>query len=102
VTDTDDRTTTDTVPMLDLAWQHRAVESEVAQGFERVMAQSSYILGPEVTAFEEQFAAFSGVKHVIGVGNGTDAVELALRAAGVGRDDDAVTPAHASAAARAP
>nr|WP_184240691.1 DegT/DnrJ/EryC1/StrS family aminotransferase [Conyzicola lurida] len=80
--------------MLDLAHQHRAVETLVAEGFARVMAASSYILGPEVDAFEREFAAFCGVPHVVGVGNGTDAIELALRAAGVGRGDSVVIPAN--------
>jgi dTDP-4-amino-4,6-dideoxygalactose transaminase len=80
--------------MLDLAFQHRAIEGRVADGFERVMAASSYILGPEVAAFEAEYAAFCGVDHVVGVGNGTDAIELALRAAGVGPGDQVVIPAN--------
>ena len=83
-----------TVPMLDLAYQHRIVESEILAGFERVITASSYVLGPEVSAFETEYAAFSGVEHVIGVANGTDAIELALRAAGVGPGDDVVIPAN--------
>lgn len=82
------------VPMLDLAWQHAQIAEEVRAGFDRVLAASSYIMGPEVCAFEAKYAAFSGVKHVIGVANGTDAVELALRAAGVGPGDDVVIPAN--------
>lgn len=89
-----DSTAPRTVAMLDLAYQHRAVEAEVASGFARVMGASSYILGPEVDAFEREFAAYSGVGHVVGVGNGTDAIELALRAAGVGRGDSVVIPAN--------
>jgi dTDP-4-amino-4,6-dideoxygalactose transaminase len=83
-----------TVPMLDLGWQHRQVEHEVTAGFARVMAASSYILGPDVTAFEEEYARFSGVNHTVGVGNGTDAIELALRAAGIGPGDSVVIPAN--------
>jgi dTDP-4-amino-4,6-dideoxygalactose transaminase len=83
-----------TVPMLDLGWQHRQVAAEVAEGFERVLADTSYILGPQVEAFEAEYARFMGVDHVVGVGNGTDAVELALRAAGVGPGDDVVIPAN--------
>jgi dTDP-4-amino-4,6-dideoxygalactose transaminase len=81
------------VPMLDLGYQHRQVKAEVRAGFDRVMATSSYILGPDVAAFEREYAEFSGVGHVIGVGNGTDAIELALRAAGIG-DGDVVIPAN--------
>jgi dTDP-4-amino-4,6-dideoxygalactose transaminase len=82
------------VPMLDLGYQHRQVKSEVRAGFDRVMANSSYILGPDVAAFEHDYAEFSGVGHVIGVANGTDAIELALRAAGIGQGDDVVIPAN--------
>jgi len=87
-------TTSRTVPMLDLAHQHRAVADQVADGFARVLDTGSYILGPEVDAFEAEYAAFSGVDHVVGVGNGTDAIELALRAAGIGRGDRVAIPAN--------
>ncbi|MBC7402305.1 MAG: DegT/DnrJ/EryC1/StrS family aminotransferase [Microbacteriaceae bacterium] len=82
------------VPSLDLGSQHRAVEAEVLEGFARVMAASSYVLGPEVAAFETEYAAFSGTAHAIGVGNGTDAIELALRAAGIGEGDEVILPAN--------
>ena len=82
------------VPMLDLGWQHRRIEREVAEGFAAVLENTSYILGPQVDAFEREYAEYSGVDHVIGVGNGTDAIELALRAAGVGPGDEVVIPAN--------
>ena len=82
------------VPMLDLGWQHRRIEREVAEGFAEVLENTSYILGPQVDAFEREYAEYSGVDHVIGVGNGTDAIELALRAAGVGPGDEVVIPAN--------
>ena len=57
------------------------------------MARSGrYILGPEVEAFEQEFAAYLGVRHVVGVGNGTDALTIALRALGVERGDEVVLP----------
>ena len=59
-----------------------------------MLATTGFIGGPQVAAFEEEFAAFSGVRHCVGVANGTDAVELALRAAGVRRDDEVVLPAN--------
>lgn len=86
--------TAEIVPMLDLGYQHRQVEAEVRAGFDRVMADTSFIHGPDVAAFESEYAEFSGVDHVIGVGNGTDAIELALRAAGIGHGDDVVVPAN--------
>lgn len=82
------------VPMLDLGWQHRRIEREVAEGFATVLENTSYILGPQVDAFEHEYAEYSGVEHAIGVGNGTDAIELALRAAGVGPGDEVVIPAN--------
>jgi dTDP-4-amino-4,6-dideoxygalactose transaminase len=57
-----------------------------------VVASGRYILGPEVQSFEEEFAAWLGVAHCVGVGNGTDALQIALRAAGVGPGDDVVMP----------
>jgi dTDP-4-amino-4,6-dideoxygalactose transaminase len=82
------------VPMLDLAWQHEQIAEEVLAGFDRVFAASSYIMGPDVAEFERAFARFCGVGHVVGVGNGTDALELALRAAGIGAGDEVVIPAN--------
>jgi dTDP-4-amino-4,6-dideoxygalactose transaminase len=59
---------------------------------DRVARSGRYILGPEVDAFEEEFARYLGVRHCVGVANGTDALTIALRAAGVGPGDDVVMP----------
>jgi len=80
--------------MLDLSFQDAQVAGEIRAGFDRVISASSYVLGPDVDAFESAFAEFCGVGQVIGVGNGTDALELALRAAGVGPGDDVIVPAN--------
>src|SRR5205085_5048414 len=53
-----------------------------------------FILGPEVAAFEEEFARYCGAKHAVGVANGTDALTIALRAMGVGPGDDVVVPSY--------
>ena len=82
------------IPLVDLAAQHREVASEVEEGFARVAARSAFILGDEVEAFEREFAAFSGAAHCIGVANGTDALELVLRAAGIGAGDEVVVPVN--------
>ena len=71
------------VPLNDLSRQTRAMASQLAQALNRVMERGWYILGPESEAFEAAFAAYCGVPHTVGVANGTDALELALRAVGV-------------------
>jgi dTDP-4-amino-4,6-dideoxygalactose transaminase len=86
--------TTQRVPMLDLGYQHDLIADVVAEGFERVMAASAFIQGPEVARFEREFADYCGIDHVVGVGNGTDALELALRAVGVGHGDEVIVPAN--------
>ena len=70
----------DSVPLVDLAVQHAAVADEVAEGWRQVLAKTSFIAGPQVAAFEAEYAAFTGVRHCVGVANGTDAIEIALRA----------------------
>ncbi|CAN5472812.1 DegT/DnrJ/EryC1/StrS family aminotransferase [soil metagenome] len=82
------------VPFVDLHLQHAQIAAEVATGFDRVLAQGSYILGPEVEAFEKAFAEYSGVEHVVGVGNGTDAIELALVGGGIRPGDEVIIPAN--------
>jgi dTDP-4-amino-4,6-dideoxygalactose transaminase len=82
------------VPLIDLGAQHRQIADEVAAGFQRVMGATSFILGPDVAAFERAFATFSGVEHCLGVANGTDALELILRAAGLGPGDEVLVPAN--------
>lgn len=68
------------VPLVDLKAAHAEVEAEVRAGFDRVLATGGYIRGPEADGFEAEYAAFSGTRHCVGAANGTDAVELALRA----------------------
>ncbi len=82
------------VPLVDLSIQHAEIGADVRAGFERVMAASQYILGPDVAAFESGYAEFCGVPHCIGTGNGTDALELALRALAIGPGDEVVLPAN--------
>jgi len=64
----------------------------LTEALERVARDGRYILGPEVEAFEEEFARYIGVRHCVGVANGTDALTIALRAAGVGAGDEVVLP----------
>lgn len=82
------------IPLVDLGLQHRHVASEVRAGFDRVLANTSFILGPEVEHFERAYAEYCGVAHCVGVGNGTDAIELALRALRIGPGDEVITAAN--------
>lgn len=82
------------IPLVDLQIQHREIESEVREAFERIMGSGAFVLGPDVATFEERFAAYCGVPHCVGVANGTDALELALRALDVGPGDEVVLPAN--------
>ncbi|XIE77596.1 DegT/DnrJ/EryC1/StrS family aminotransferase [Streptomyces sp. SBR177] len=82
------------IPLVDLKAAHAEVEAEIRAGFDRVLAGTAFIGGEEVAAFEREYAAFGGVAHVVGVANGTDALELALRASGVGAGDEVVLPAN--------
>jgi dTDP-4-amino-4,6-dideoxygalactose transaminase len=65
---------------------------EIAARQRAVLESGHYVLGPEVEAFEAEFAAFAGVGHCVGVGNGTDALTIALRALGVGPGDEVIVP----------
>ena len=77
---------------------HERLAAEVGEAIRRVLDRGWYILGPEVEAFEAAFAAHHGVGHAVGVANGTDAIELALRAAGIGPGDEVITVAHTAVA----
>jgi dTDP-4-amino-4,6-dideoxygalactose transaminase len=82
------------IPLVDLRAQHAAVASEVAAGWEQVLAQTAFIDGPQVAAFESDYAAFIGTGHCVGVANGTDAIEIALRALDIGAGDECILPAN--------
>ena len=71
------------VPFVDLKAQYRSIKSEVGAVIARVLENSSFILGREVEAFEEAFAAYVGARFCVGVTNGTAAIQLALSACGV-------------------
>jgi dTDP-4-amino-4,6-dideoxygalactose transaminase len=83
-----------TIPLVDLGLQHDEIEAEVGAGFTDVCRAGCFVGGPAVAAFEHEFAQFVGVRHCVGVGNGTDAIELALHALGVRRGAEVVVPAN--------
>lgn len=82
------------IPLVDLAAQQAEVHDEVRAGLDEVFATTAFVGGPAVGRFEEAYAAAVGVRHCVGVGNGTDAVELALRAVGVGPGAEVVVPVN--------
>ncbi|KQP73827.1 erythromycin biosynthesis sensory transduction protein eryC1 [Microbacterium sp. Leaf288] len=82
------------IPLVDLRAQAAEIADEVEPQVLEVLRAACYVGGPHVAAFEREFAEFVGVAHAIGVANGTDAVELALRAVGVGAGDEVIMPAN--------
>jgi dTDP-4-amino-4,6-dideoxygalactose transaminase len=82
------------VPFVDLQSLHSGLESELLEVFSRVIKSSAFVLGPEVKAFEREFAAYVGTTHCVAVSNGTAALQLALVALGVGPGDEVITVAH--------
>jgi dTDP-3-amino-3,4,6-trideoxy-alpha-D-glucose transaminase len=84
-----------TVPFGDPKRQYQSIRAELDEAATRVMANGLYILGPEVRAFEEEFAAFCGASYAVGVASGTDALQLALVALGAGDGGEVITVANA-------
>lgn len=79
------------LPLFDLTAQYRSIREEVRQAVDQVLDNAHYILGPEVAAFEQNFARYCGVRHAIGVNSGTSALHLAILAAGIGPGDEVIT-----------
>ena len=82
------------VPFIDLAAQQAEVAGEVLPVWQRLFDTAGFIGGSEVDAFEREYAGYVGVEHVVGVSNGTDALELAYRAVGVRPGDEVIMPAN--------
>jgi dTDP-4-amino-4,6-dideoxygalactose transaminase len=79
------------IPLVDLQAQYRSIKAEINLAIARVLENGQFILGPEVEAFETEFAAFCGAKFAVGVNSGTSALHLALLAAGIGAGDEVIT-----------
>jgi dTDP-4-amino-4,6-dideoxygalactose transaminase len=82
------------IPLVDLRAAHAQVAAEIQAGFDEVMSSSGFVKGEVTAAFEREYAAFTGVTHCVGVANGTDALELALRAAEVPAGAEVIMPAN--------
>ena len=82
------------IPLVDLAAQHAQVADEVAAGWAEVLSGTAFVGGPQIARFEAAYADYTGAAHCVGVGNGTDALELALRALDIGPGDECVVPAN--------
>ena len=80
------------IPLFETRKPLAPLRAEIDAKIAEVVDRGAFILGPEVTAFEQEFAAYLGASHAVGVANGTDAITLALRALGVGAGDDVVVP----------
>ena len=83
-----------TIPLVDLRAAHAQVAAEIQVGFDELMSSAAFIKGEVVSAFEREYAALTGVAHCVGVANGTDALELALRAAEVPAGAEVIMPAN--------
>jgi len=79
------------ISMLDLKSEYAQIKNEIDTAVKDVLASGAFILGPNVSAFEKEFAQYSGVKHAVGVASGTDALFLSLKAIGIGQGDEVIT-----------
>lgn len=82
------------IPLLDLSAQYVSIKHEIDNAIARVVSTSDFILGEELGLFESEFAAFCGVRHCVGVDSGLSALELVLRAWGLGPGDEVITAAN--------
>jgi dTDP-3-amino-3,4,6-trideoxy-alpha-D-glucose transaminase len=86
------------IPLVDLKKQYATIKDEMDAAVTHVLEGGWYILGEQVTAFEQEFATYCDVAHAVGVGSGTDALHLALAACGVGPGDEVITVPHTAVA----
>ena len=79
------------IPFVDLKAQYRSIKDEIDSAVGRVLENAQFVLGPEVAAFEEEFAAYCNTRYAVAVNSGTSALHLALLAAGIGPGDEVIT-----------
>jgi len=82
------------IPLVDLSAPHAQIAVEVAEGWAQVLTDTAFVGGPQVAEFEAAYSGYVGVAHCVGVANGTDALELALRALEIGPGDECILPAN--------
>jgi len=82
------------IPAEDLSRQYQQIRWEIAAAIDSVLPSGKYTLGPVLESFEQEFAAYCGAKHCIGISNGTEALHLALAAKGIGPGDEVITQAN--------
>jgi len=82
------------IPAEDVKRQYQSLKDEIRAALAQVLASGKYTLGPFLEAFEQEFAAYCGTKHCVGIANGTEALHLALAACGVGAGDEVITTAY--------
>jgi dTDP-4-amino-4,6-dideoxygalactose transaminase len=85
---------TQEIPLVDLKAQYATIRDEVRRAIDEVLESMQLTIGPNVKAFDQEFASYIGTKHSIGVGSGTDALQLAIRACGVSSGDEVITVSH--------
>src|SRR5467141_2015735 len=85
---------TQEIPLVDLKAQYATIRDEVRAAIDDVLESMQLTIGPNVKAFDQEFASYIGTKHSIGVGSGTDALQLAIRACGVSSGDEVITVSH--------
>jgi dTDP-4-amino-4,6-dideoxygalactose transaminase len=85
------------IPLLDLTRKYRSIEAELRPQWDAVFSSMRLLNGPNLAAFESEFAAYCGVKWAVGVASGTDAIYLSLQALSIGAGDEVILPAHAPA-----
>lgn len=83
-----------TVPLMDLGWQAKQIKGEVLSKWSEMIDSAQFILGKPVADFEQEFAEYSGIAGCVGVANGTDALEIAVRALDIGVGDEVIVPAN--------
>ena len=82
------------IPFLDLRAGYEELRTEIDAALDEVLASGHYILGPDVEAFESEYADYCEARHAVGVANGLDAIHLALHAMGVGPGDEVIVPSN--------